>query len=56
MENYIKEAKNGFGLDRMNSHSFQVNEARMMLPLLAYNLTNWAANPLFSRREKEHAN
>lgn len=22
MENYIKEAKNGFGLDRMNSHSF----------------------------------
>ncbi len=41
MENYIKEAKNGFGLDKMNSHAFQVNEAKMMLSLLAYNLTNW---------------
>ncbi|MFB1052298.1 IS1380 family transposase [Paraliobacillus sp. JSM ZJ581] len=41
MENYIKEAKNGFHMDKMNSHSFQVNEAKMMLSLLAYNLTNW---------------
>lgn len=41
MENYIKEAKNGFYLDKMNSPSFQVNEAKMMLSLLAYNLTNW---------------
>lgn len=41
MENYIKEAKNRFGFDKMNSHSFQVNKARMMLSLLAYNLTNW---------------
>lgn len=41
MENYIKEAKNGFGFDKMNSHAFQMNEAKMMLSLLAYNLTNW---------------
>lgn len=41
MENYIKEAKNGFYLDRMSSHSFQMNEVKMMLSLLAYNLTNW---------------
>lgn len=41
MENYIKEAKNGFYLDRMSSHSFATNEVRMMLSLLAYNLTNW---------------
>jgi hypothetical protein len=41
MENYIKEAKNGFNFDQMNSHAFQINEARMMLSLLAYNLTNW---------------
>ena len=41
MENFIKEAKEGFGLDRMKSHHFLVNEARMMLSLLAYNLTNW---------------
>ena len=38
MENYIKEAKNGF---RMDSHTFRINAAKMMLSLLAYNLTNW---------------
>lgn len=37
MENYIKEAKNGFGFDRMNSHSYLVNVVKMMLTLLAYN-------------------
>ncbi|GGE30071.1 hypothetical protein GCM10011391_05770 [Pullulanibacillus camelliae] len=31
MENYIKEVKNGFNFDRMCSHSFQVNEVRMLL-------------------------
>lgn len=41
MENYIKEAKNGFYMDKMNSHSFQTNEVKMTLSLLAYNLTNW---------------
>ena len=41
MENFIKEAKDGFGFDQMKSHDFIVNEARMMLSLLAYNLTNW---------------
>src|SRR5690554_5975220 len=41
MENYIKEAKNGFYFDKMSSHSYLVNEVKMMLTLLAYNLTNW---------------
>src|SRR5699024_8720055 len=41
MENYIKEAKNGFSFDAMCSHDFLTNEVRMMLTLLAYNLTNW---------------
>ncbi len=41
MENYIKEAKNGFYFDKMSSHSFLINEVRMMLSLLTYNLTNW---------------
>lgn len=41
MENFIKEAKEGFGFDQMKSHDFLINEARMMLSLLAYNLTNW---------------
>ena len=41
MENFIKEAKDGFGFDQMKSHDYIVNEARMMISLLAYNLTNW---------------
>ncbi|WP_040203110.1 IS1380 family transposase [Neobacillus jeddahensis] len=52
MENYIKEAKNGFRLDKMNSHSFQVNEVRMMLSLLAYNLTNWLRTLAFPPEQK----
>ncbi|WP_373893951.1 IS1380 family transposase [Virgibacillus sp. CBA3643] len=52
MENYIKEAKNGFDLDRMCSHSFQVNEVRMMLSLLAYNLTNWMRTLCFPEEQK----
>lgn len=58
MENYIKEAKNGFYFDKMNSHSFMVNEVKMMLTLLAYNLTNWLRTlcPLLSGREKDDAN
>lgn len=52
MENYIKEAKNGFGLDRMNRHSFQVNEVKMMLSLLAYNFTNWLRTLSFPKKQK----
>ncbi|KYD04502.1 hypothetical protein B4102_3269 [Heyndrickxia sporothermodurans] len=52
MENYIKEAKNGFYLDKMNSHSFQVNEVKMMLSLLAYNLTNWLRTLCFPEEQK----
>ena len=52
MENYIKEAKNGFGFDEMNSHSYQVNEVRMMLSLLAYNLTNWLRTLCFPEKQK----
>lgn len=52
MENYIKEAKNGFNLDKMSSHSFQVNEVRMMLSLLAYNLTNWMRTLCFPEEQK----
>lgn len=52
MENYIKEAKNGFNFDQMNSHSYQVNEAKMMLSLLAYNLTNWLRTLTFPPEKK----
>ena len=53
MENYIKESKNGFGLDNMTSHSFQVNEAKMMLSLLAYNFTNWLRTLVFPDGQKQ---
>lgn len=41
MENFIKESKNGFDMDTMSSHSMTVNENRMQLSVLAYNLFNW---------------
>ena len=52
MENYIKEAKNGFYLDCMTSHSFATNEVRMMLSLLAYNLINWLRTLCFPEDQK----
>lgn len=52
MENFIKEAKDGFGFDQMKSHDFQVNEARMMVSLLAYNLTNWLRTLTFPPTKK----
>ncbi|MBE1556962.1 hypothetical protein H4683_004088 [Filibacter limicola] len=53
LENYIKESKNGFGLDNMTSHSFQVNEAKMTLSLLAYNFTNWLRTLVFPEGQKQ---
>jgi hypothetical protein len=52
MENYIKEAKNGFYMDKMNSHGYLVNEVKMMLSLLAYNLTNWLRTLCFPQGQK----
>lgn len=52
MENYIKEAKNGFYFDRMSSNPFLFNEVKMMLSLLAYNLTNWLRTLCFPEGQK----
>lgn len=52
MENFIKEAKNGFGFDQMKSSDFLTNEVRMMLSLLAYNLTNWLRTLSFPNAAK----
>jgi hypothetical protein len=38
MENYIKEAKNGFSIDRIATSDFQANEIDLLIKLLAYNL------------------
>jgi hypothetical protein len=41
MENFIKEAKNGFACEKMSSTNFQANEVRLQISMLAYNFNNW---------------
>jgi len=41
MENFIKEAKNGFDFGTMSSRSKTVNANRLQISMLAYNLFNW---------------
>lgn len=38
MENYIKEAKNGFAIDHIATSDFKANELDLLIKLLAYNL------------------
>ena len=38
MENYIKEAKRGFSINRISTNGFTANEIDMLIKLLAYNL------------------
>jgi hypothetical protein len=38
MENYIKEAKRGFSIDKIATGSFEANELDLLIKLLAYNL------------------
>jgi len=52
MENFIKEAKDGFDFDQMKSQDFIINEAHMMLSLLAYNFTNWLRTLSFPKANK----
>ena len=41
MENYIKECKNGFDFGAVSSSSKIVNENRLQIHALAYNIFNW---------------
>jgi len=41
MENFIKECKNGFDFSAVSSSSKTVNENRLQIHALAYNLFNW---------------
>ncbi|MCF8012537.1 MAG: IS1380 family transposase [Clostridiales bacterium] len=41
MENFIKEAKHGFAIDKMSSTDFWTNANKLQQMLLAYNLNNW---------------
>jgi hypothetical protein len=38
MENYIKESKRGFSIDRIATGKFAANEIDLLVKLLAYNL------------------
>lgn len=51
MENYIKEAKNGFFFDKTDSPTFIENYARMMLSVIAYNLINCLKNIAFDSKQ-----
>ena len=48
MENFIKEAKNGFYFVKTDSPSFLENHARMMISLLAYNIVNFMRTLCFT--------
>lgn len=37
MENFIREAKNGFACDKMSSTDFETNAVKLQLAMLAYN-------------------
>lgn len=49
MENFIKEAKNGFYFDKTDSPSFLENHARMMVSLFAYNIVNFMRTLCFTQ-------
>ena len=41
MENFIKEAKNGFACHKMSSTDFESNAVKLQIAMLAYNFNNW---------------
>lgn len=41
MENYIKEYKTGFGLEKLPTHKFNANWAWLLIGQLAFNLVAW---------------
>lgn len=52
MENYIKETKGGFFANQLSSSNFFVNEARMMVACLAYNLMQLMRLLVFPPRQR----
>src|SRR5699024_6251319 len=47
MENFIKEAKLGFFMDKTDSSKFVINEARMWLSVLSYNIIQMMKTVVF---------
>ena len=52
MENFIKEAKNGFAIDRMSNTDFWSNASKLQQMLLGYNLNNWLRRLTFPESYK----
>ncbi len=52
VENRIKEAKLGFGLDNLPCHGFHANWAYLLVTLLAYNLLCWLKLLALPERER----
>jgi hypothetical protein len=52
MENFIKEAKNGFFFDKTDSSHFLENAVRMMVSLLSYNINNFMRTLAFPEKAK----
>lgn len=53
MENFIKEAKLGFFMDKTDSSSFVANEARMWLSVLSYNVIQMMKQLVFPKERKK---
>lgn len=49
MENYIKEAKNGFYFDKTDSPRFIENHMRMLISMIAYNIINFLRTICFEQ-------
>ena len=52
MENFIKEAKNGFFFDKTDSSHFLENAVRMMVSVLSYNINNFMRTLTFPEKTK----
>jgi hypothetical protein len=52
MENFIKEAKNGFALDKMSYTEYWANANKLQQMLLAYNLNNWLRRLCFPENNR----
>ncbi|WP_416240630.1 transposase [Levilactobacillus tujiorum] len=54
VENYIKEIKEGFFLDKTNSHSYLVNTFHMLISGIAYNLVQAMKPAVLPLVERKH--
>ena len=54
MENYIKEAKNGFDMKHMSHSNFLTNQNKMAQLVLIYNLSNLMKRLTFPKEEKKY--